>query len=242
MTHAMPKGRIVGEFFLIVFGVLAAMMVDTWIETRNDDNLRLEYETRLLNDLKADSEAIRHRVKFFRAVRGFGTDTLDRIRSGEPVGQDALLAAYYASEIFGFMPIEHTYVDLQNTGNIRLLRSIDLRLALASYHNKSATVSAANSQAYRETVRGIIPWHIQKAIRKNCPTTDPSDSVPTGFPECTIPHVGSDESTRIFVALAAHPGIEEVLTYRVSEVDVELFLLSAQKEAVQDVIDILEPQ
>ena len=242
MTHAMPKGRIVGEFFLIVIGVLAAMMVDTWIEARSDDNLRLEYETRLLGDLQADSEAIRHRVKFFRAVRGFGTDTLDRIRSGEPVGQDALLAAYYASEIFGFMPIEHTYVDLQNTGNIRLLRSIDLRLALASYHNKSATVNAANSQAYRETVRGIIPWHIQKAIRKNCPTTDPTDSVPTGFPECTIPHVGPDESTRIFVALAAHPGIEEILTYRVSEVDVEIFLLSVQREAVQEVINILESQ
>ena len=242
MTHAMRKGRIVGEFFLIVFGVLAAMMVDTWIEARNDDNLRLEYETRLLDDLRADSEAIRHRIKFFRAVRAFGTDTLDRIRSGEPVGQDALLAAYYAAEIFEFMPIENTYVDLQNTGNIRLLRDIDLRLALASYHNKSTTVNLATSKKYREIVRGIIPWHIQKSIRKNCPTTDPGATVPTGFPECAIPHVGSDESTRVFVALAAHPGIQEILTYRVSEVDVEIFLLSAQKDAVQEVIDILEPQ
>ena len=101
------------------------------------------------------------------------------------------------------------------------------------------TVSAANSQAYRETVRGIIPWHIQKSIRKNCPTTDPSDSVPTGFPECTIPHVGFDESSKIFAALAAHPGIEEILTYRISEVDVAVFLLSVHKEAVQEVIDIL---
>ena len=51
-----------------------------------------------------------------------------------------------------------------------------------------------------------------------------------------------DESTRIFVALAAHPGIEEILTYRVSEVDVEIFLLSVQREAVQEVINILESQ
>ena len=239
MKLTMPRGRIVGEFVLIVLGVLSALMVDTWIETRNDDKLRVEYETRLLDDLNADREAIKHRIEFFAAVRVFGMDTLDRIRSGEPVSQDALLAAYYAAEIFGFMPIEHTYADLQNTGNIRLLRDIELRIALAAYHNKSATVSAANSEAYREIVRGIIPWHIQKAIRKNCPTTDPSDSVPTGFPECTIPHVGSDESTKIFAVLAAHPGIEEILTYRISEVDVDVFLLSVQKAAAQEVIDIL---
>ena len=97
MKSAMPRGRIVGEFFLIVFGVLAALMVDTWIEARDDDSLRLEYETRLLDDLTTDQEALKHRVNFFRAVRGFGTNTLDRIRSGEPVGQDALLAAYYAA-------------------------------------------------------------------------------------------------------------------------------------------------
>ncbi len=242
MKLAMPRGRIVGEFILIVLGVLAAMMVDTWIEARNDDNLRQEYESRLLGDLKADQEALKHRINFFRAVRAFGTDTLDRIRSGEPVGQDALLAAYYTSEIFEFAPIQNTYVDLQNTGNIRLLRDIDMRLALASYHNKSSVVTISSIQNYREIVRGIIPWHIQKAIRKHCPTTDPSDSIPTGFPDCTIPHVGSDEATRVFAALAAHPGIEEILTYRVSEVDVAVFLYNVQKGAVQEVIEFLEPE
>lgn len=242
MKHTMPKGRIVGEFFLIVFGVLAALMVDTWIEARNDDSLRLEYEARLLDDLKADRDALKHRVKFFTAVRIFGMDTLDRIHSGEPVGQDALLAAYYASEIFNFTPIENTYIDLQSTGNIRLLRDIDLRLALAAYHNKSSILGTTGSQDYRAVVRGIIPWRIQKAIRKDCPTTDPSDSVPTGFPECTIPHVGSDEATRIFAALAAHSGIAEIITYRVSEVDAGVFLYKVQIAAVQKVIDILDPE
>jgi hypothetical protein len=242
MKNALPRGRVVGEFFLIVFGVLAALMVDTWIEARDDDNLRLEYEARLLDDLTTDQEALNHRVKFFRAVRGFGTDTLDRIRSGEPVGQDALLAAFYAAEIFQFAPIKNTYADMQSTGNIRLLRDIDLRLELASYHNKSLTLITPNNQDYREIVRGIIPWHIQKAIRKHCPTTDLSDSIPTGFPECTIPHVGSAEANRVFAALAAHPGIEEILTYRVSEVDVSVFLYSVQKQSVQAVIDFLEPE
>jgi hypothetical protein len=238
----LPKGRIVGEFFLIVTGVLAALMVDTWIEARNDENLRQEYEARLLDDLRTDRDALAYRVKFFSAVRGFGTDTLDRIRSGEPVAQDALLAAYYAAEIFEFTPIENTYADLQSTGNIRLLQNIDLRLALASYHSRSAVLTAARSTEYRAIVRGIIPFRIQKAIRKHCPTTDPSDAVPTGFPECSIPHVGGEEASRIFAQLAAHPGVEEILTYRVSEVDVSIMLYSVQKAAVQGVIDILDPQ
>ena len=217
-------------------------MVDTWIEARHDEKLRQEYESRLLDDLQADREALAYRIRFFRSVRDFGTDTLDRIRSGEPVGQDALLAAYYAAEIFVFAPIENTYADLQSTGNIRLLQNIDLRLALASYHSRSPTLSAARSTEYRAIVRGIIPFRIQQAIREHCPTTDPSDAVPTGFPECSIPHVGSEEASRIFAQLAAHPGIEEILTYRVSEVDVSVRLYNVQKAAAQGVIDILDPQ
>ncbi len=234
------RGRLVGEFVLVVLGVLVALMVDTWIEQRNDDNLGQEYLARLADDLEADRQSLDYRIAFFTAVHSFGIQTLDRLQSDRPVDQDALLAAYYASENFGFRPIENTYEDLQSTGNIRLLGDIELRLALASYHRKTSTYLLALSETYREIVRGIIPWNIQQGIREHCPTTDDIGEIPTGFPPCTIPGVSVDDANVVFTSLRAHPGIFEILTYRISDVEVGIFLFEAQKETVLDVLEQLE--
>ena len=236
MKSTALRGRIVGEFFLVVLGVLAALMVDTWIGQRNDNNLSREYLARLADDLEADLRSLEYRISFFNSVRSFGLQTLERLQSDGPVNQDAILAAYYASEIFAFLPIENTYEDLQSTGNIRLLDDIELRLALASYYQKTNALSDDISQAYREVVRGVIPWKIQAAIRKNCPTTDDIDDAPTGFPLCTLPEISTDEANAVFAALRAYPGIVEILTYRVSEVDVIVFLYKVQRDTVLGVL------
>jgi len=236
MKLVMPRGRIVAEFFLVVLGVLAALMVDTWIEQRHDDSLRQEYLLRLADDLEADLQGLEYRISFFSAVRALGLETLERLQSDSPVAQEALLAAYYTAEIFGFRPIENTYIDLQSTGNIRLLGNIELRLALASYHSKAAGGQDNISQDYREIVRGVIPWHIQAAIREYCPTTDAADEKPTGFPPCTLPGVSAEEANAVFASLRAYPHIVETLNYRVSEVDVLVFLYSVQKSSVQSAL------
>jgi hypothetical protein len=236
MKLVAPRGRIVGEFFLVVLGVLAALMVDTWIEQRNDDNLRQEYLARLADDLEADRQSLEYRILFFTSVHSFGLQTLERLRSDGPVDQVAILAAYYASENYTFFPIRNTYEDLQSTGNIRLLDDIELRLALASYHSKGAVAQTNLAESYRKLVRGVIPWKIQAAIREYCPTTEQYDEVPTGFPSCTLPGIRADEVNAVFAALRAYPGIFETLTYRVSDVDVAVYLYQVQKQRVMDVL------
>jgi hypothetical protein len=237
MKLVAPRGRVVGEFFLVVLGVLAALMVDTWIEQRNDDNLRQEYLARLADDLEADRERLEYRISFFTSVLSFGLQTLEKMRSDGPVDQDAILAAYYASEKFDFWPIRNTYEDLQSTGNIRLLDNIELRLALASYHSWSSGARTGLAEdSYRRLVRGVIPWKIQAAIREHCPTAEQNDEIPTGFPPCTLPGISAEEVNAVFAELRAYPGIVEVLTYRVSDVDVAVYLYQVQKQKVLSVL------
>lgn len=236
MKLVAPRGRIVGEFFLVVLGVLAALMVDAWIEQRHDDNLRQEYLARLTDDLEADQQNLEYRISFFTSVHAFGLQTLENLRSDSPVDQDAILAAYYASENFEFRPIQNTYEDLQSTGNIRLLDDIELRLALASYHGLASVAGTNLEESYRKLVRGVIPWKIQAAIREHCPTAEQNDEVPTGFPPCTLPGISADEVNAVFAALRAYPGIFEILTYRVSDVDVVVYLHGVQKQMVLGVL------
>jgi hypothetical protein len=236
MKLVAPRGRVVGEFFLVVLGVLAALMVDTWIEQRNDDNLRQEYLARLADDLEADRQSLEYRISFFTSVHSFGLQTLENLQSDGPVDQGAILAAYYASENFEFGPIQNTYEDLQSTGNIRLLDDIELRLALASYHGKASIAGTSLTESYRKLVRGVIPWKIQAAIREHCPTAEQNDEVPTGFPPCTLPGISADEVNAVFAELRTCPGIVEVLTYRVSDVDVAVYLYQVQKQMVLGVL------
>jgi hypothetical protein len=236
MELKMPRGRLFGEFVLVVLGVLVALMFDSWMEERSDDSLRQEYLVRLADDLEADRQNYQYRIAFYSDVRTFALQTLDAFRSEAPVDLEDLLAAYYASEIFTGTPVSNTYDDLQNTGNIRLLRDIELRLALSTYHEKTARERPNPDEGYRKIVRGIIPWEIQNAIRENCPTIDVSGEIPTGFPPCKLPQLDTDNVNAAFNAIRAYPNIIEILTYRVSDVDTGIYLLGGQKSYVDAIL------
>lgn len=222
--------RLVGEFFLIVIGVLVALAVETALENRKDNQLRDEYIVRIKNDVSADKEAIENRIIFFSDAQRFSNDALAWSQSDAPVNEQLLLASFYAAEVWPFLPNLSTYDDLLSTGNIRMLDDIDLRMNLSAYYNK-ADVSRPGwspSEDYRKIIRGIIPYDVQDKIRQNCPTTDILDEKPTGFPPCDLPDVDYDELTRLFLPLKSDVAFRRTLTYRHSELGVMIYLLTQQ--------------
>ncbi len=236
--------RLVGEFFLIVIGVLVALAVETALENRKDDQLRDEYLVRIENDVSSDKEAIEDRIDFFTDVQGFSNDVLTWLQSNEPVKQELLLASFYAAEVWPFVPNLSTYDDLRSTGNIRMLDDIDLRMDLSAYYNKADTSRSGwnPSEDYREIVRGIIPNDIQDKIRQNCPTTDTLDEEPTGFPSCDLPDIDYDELTRFFLPLKSDVAFRRTLTYRHSELGVMIYLLTQQVVLADGVLSQITAQ
>jgi len=235
-TRVAPIGKLFGEFVLIVLGVLMALMVDTGIEQRSDDNLRQEYIARLTADIEADRLNLDYRIAFFKSVRSFGLQTLAWLRSDSQPDQTILLAAYYASERWPFQPVSNTYEDLQSTGNIRLLQNFDLRMALASYHTDANRVRTGLDlpEFYREMVRGVIPPEVQTQIRKHCQALEISAQLKE-FPKCNLPEIGTDEVADVLVSLRTQLNVTELLSYNVSEVEVAITLFeerAAQAEAI----------
>ena len=232
--------RMVGEFVFIVLGVLSALMVDAWIEQRNDDELRQQYLVRLSADLETDLQNLEYRISFFNAVQSFGLQTIERLRTGEAINREAISAAFYASEVFPFQPVKNTYVDLQSTGNLRLLREVDVRLALTMYYNQDANLAnafgTATTQVYRRVVRGIIPWEIQAVIKEECATAGDMNRIPTGFQPCPLHDVSTKVANDVFSALRDYPRIVEILTHRVSEVSTMIFLYKVQKQSAVEVL------
>jgi hypothetical protein len=236
------SGRIIGEFLLIVTGVLVALAVETALEEREDDKLRSEYISRIKADVVADKKALEFRIEFFIKVSEFSRDTLDWAESGLPVNKDVLLASFYAAEVWPFLPIVSTYQDLQSTGNIRLLDDIELRTSLVKYHTLASTTRPgwATLENYRGIIRGVIPPNVQDQIRINCPTTDSLDQRLSGFPPCELHDVDYDVLTALFEPLRHDANFHRVLTYRHSELSVVLRLLRQQAIVAGDVIAEIE--
>jgi len=209
------RGRMIGEFVLIVIGVLVALMVEAALDERQDDKLRDEYFSRIQSDIEADKKGLVQRVGFFLEVGKYSQEALDWLDSDTPVNKEVLLASFYAAEIWPFVSNLSTYQDLLSTGNIRLLGSIDFRTSLAAYYNKadSSRPGWNPSQDYRQLIRGIIPTRIQAQIRAKCPTTDAFDQTSTGFPPCTLQDIDYDRLAALFEPLRNDTVFRRTLTY-----------------------------
>jgi len=232
------RGRKVGEFVLIVVGVFVALMLETMMSERNDGELRAEYLARIEFDMIADKQAIEYRIEFFTAVQQFSQEVIDWMQSDAPVDQSVLLAAFYAAEVWPFIPRLSTYQDLRSTGNFRLIDNIDLRSSLFNYYNKvDASRTGWNpSDEYRKIIRGVIPGNVQSQIRHTCPTTDGNDNLPTGFPPCDLESINFERMTTLFDPLRDDTSFLRILTYRHSELGVMVRLFRQQIESADFVL------
>ena len=69
---------------------------------------------------------------------------------------------------------------------------------------------------------------------------DDSGEIPSGFPPCTLPDLNVHEVNDVFASIRACPGIVEILTYHVSQVDVGVYLYEGQKLSVLKILAQLE--
>lgn len=238
------RGKLIGEFLLIVIGVLVALMLESAFEDRADEKLRDEYLSRIKTDLESDKAALEGRIDFFVDVQRFSQDVLGWLDGDTPVDHDLLLASFYAAEVWPLTLNKSTYLDLHSTGNLRLLDDIDLRTSMAIYYNKADSASAGMTpnEHYRELIRGVIPTDVQNLIRKNCPTTDEQDLKSIGFPPCLLPGVDYDRINHLYASLRADADFRRVLTYRHSELGVTIYLLRQQMTFASEALGKIEQQ
>ena len=237
--------KLVGEFILIVVGVLVALAVETALEDRADRGLRDEYILRIDRDIRSDKTELEVRIQFFGDVQGFAEDFSSWLDADEALNHEALLAAFYSAEVWPFIPNNSTYADLLSTGNIRLIDDIELRGRLSDYHNKANRSRSGwtPTENYRRVIRGVIPSDVQSLIREHCPTTDALDETPTGFPPCELSGVDHAAIHERFELLRNDEEFRRLLTYRGSELDVVTYLLTQQivfADAVLELIDELD--
>jgi len=127
---------LLGEFVVIVVGVLMALWVDQLREARVNAQLEVEYLESLVADLDADLAQFAETEAWMRRQEAAAATVLALYEGSPPTENVADLVAAVETAGWQYSPsiTRNTLDDLRSTGNLRLIRGPELRRAIAAYY------------------------------------------------------------------------------------------------------------
>lgn len=164
--------RLVGEFFVVVLGVLMALWVSNWNEERKEGAREGEYLAGILTDLKTDSATLAYREK--TAVRGIeAADRLLALRadpSTETQADSLVLWFFHAAFVDNFLAQDHTLREILSSGGLALIQSRDLRRQISEYYRRLESAEfftdyyKAEEVSYYDLLEKRLPTDAYRAI------------------------------------------------------------------------------
>jgi hypothetical protein len=136
MSNRINWRFLLGEFVVIVLGVLIALWVDQLREARVNAELEVEYLESLVADLDADLAQFDEAEAWMRRSEDAAATVLRLYEGAAPTGSPADLVAAVETAGWQMAPsiTRNTIDDLRSTGNLRLIRDAEIRRAIADYY------------------------------------------------------------------------------------------------------------
>ena len=167
-----PWARFLGEFLIIVVGILVALFVDRWNEGRKESDLERRYLESLIVDLETDVQRIAGLdsltlTRVAAATRilseigvdtsqpdGFSTTDAWR-RQADSMAEAMPLegAVDWTGRVFRLEVASPTFDELTSTGNLRVISNPDLRRRLSEYYRRLDYVGFVNDE------QGDVLWN-----------------------------------------------------------------------------------
>jgi hypothetical protein len=147
MSSHLNWRRLLGEFVVIVVGVLVALWVDQLREARVNAALEVEYIESLVMDLEADLGQFDETEAWMRRSEAAAATVLALYEGAPPTQNLADLVTAVETAGWQSWPsiTRYTVDTLRSTGSLRLIRDPALRRAIASYYATIENVSVSNA-------------------------------------------------------------------------------------------------
>ena len=173
------------DFFIVVMGVFIGIEVASWNQARQDRQEERRYYGQLLVDLRADLETFSQAEKLTNIYDEAAQLVIDRLGGKDPphasLGRMAT-AIHKAGWIYIPYASRGTYNELVSTGNLGLLRNLELKTEIANYYGTfdrdrqwDGLLRDQQSDYWAE-IAGVLPRPVLRAsVRWTEPTISPSE-------------------------------------------------------------------
>ena len=234
----------IGEIILVVIGILIALQINNWNESRKERIKEKAYLTRLKEDLISDKKAIELNTNFYNDVFIAGSLVLSNLEGEEDVitsNWDILVAYFHASQIWPMLMQSSTYEELKSSGELSLIQNVTLRNRLPFYHGNGLRryqQTMGINPPYRKMVRGLIPSNIQNYMWDNCHITEGDNQI---LKKCD-PFIDEEDAEVLVSGLGSNSKLIEELRFYMSNIKVGQDTLKEQGRLCDAIINEIEKE
>ncbi|MGA9238915.1 DUF6090 family protein [Robiginitalea sp.] len=121
----------IGEILLVVIGILIALQIDNWNESRKDREIEQAVLLQLQEDFRSNLTQLNRKIQIRKAIIESSLYILNATDHPEVANRDSLIARFSILLLDPtFDPIEY---DLSSTGNLRLISNNRLKRLLSNW-------------------------------------------------------------------------------------------------------------
>ncbi len=206
-----------GEFFIVVLGVLAALWVENWNSDRKDLILEREYVDSLIADLELDNASIRDAMPYAEYVADNGRSVLNSIADRQFAGTpESFVRSVNLTAHLRFPTYSRATInDLMATGNLHLLRSKAVRDNIAAYYSAIEWNTQWNESAREAQTRMTLITAAVLDVRHR-EFIDSQNNAGAPWAPDTL-DVSSAEAEEILETLIEHPDAKGLISYMIRE-------------------------
>lgn len=240
-----------GEILLVVIGILIALQVNNWNEERQVVQQAEIWRKAIINDLVFNKSQMNGRIEYNRQAMNFAEQALPLLKGSFPEDAETqwimVLGAFQAGQIWPLQISGPTYREVQSRGSLSFIGSENTLQRLSDFYDVTAydlDLVTGGKPIYRERIREVVPWTIQKYIWENDCQSDvaPIDQTEYlfGLEACGIPeqHLTElDEAARI---IHGNQEIIELLQGRMSQIKISIDSFMRATEAVDAMLSSFE--
>lgn len=219
------------DLVIVVLGVVIATQVSNWNDRRLEAAKAASYHTRLLDELDFNARQFRAQAAYYDAVRGHGLAALAMMDGRqEGTAADFLIHAYQLSQVDTNAAKSYIYDEMTSAGLVELLGDETTQAMASDYYLTLATndLTVKESFPYRSTIRSVMPFGIQKAIRERCGDQEilhRDRIVGIKLPEKCYPQISAADASMARRAVLATPDLREEMTRYVASTDQKVGVL-----------------
>lgn len=127
----------IGEIVLVVIGILIALQVNNLNEQRKENKLEQLYYCKVLEDVDQDISQIYNQINETEDRLVASNDLLHLLQTEKPLIEQVMSKTLDAiSQItYTFRPNLATYEDLKSSGNLKILRDMEIKKQVVKYYS-----------------------------------------------------------------------------------------------------------
>ena len=232
---------VVVELVIVVLGVFIGLQAQEWASAHAEQQRANVLLQQLRGDLEGERVNPKSYVDYQQVTAVYARTAIRGLESPGSVDPQTWVASVYqATQIIAPQSNRATFDEMKSTGAIDLIGNTRFHALLINYYSFDWTQSSVvKAQApYREVVRSILPYAIQKAVKASCGDRNETISgvINTQLPKTCHIDLPATVIARAAETLRTTPGLLPALTYQLSLIETNIETIEPTQQQRADLI------